>query len=316
MVVKDVQKVSKRFSDVFGPSWKFYDLKPKQVVLHGKELPDGNCYLKLALGNCGGRSFKLVQPVSGQSSYMEFLEKQGEGLYSIGFGSLAAHDQIVAALKNVGVGVEMQGDLGDNSKFTILETAEDLGCRIEFASPPHRGVETYVQQTGSFVPDRPSLVNMDRPVFPGGKRFNQYGIVLKDGEKSSKRFEELLGIGGWKFSHPNIIEATWYEKPIPDRPSEHLIGMTWVGDMQLELITPKWPGPHQAFLDKHGNGIQHLSMGRQTDYDNVVNALKDAGFKREFGSTLVSPSGNSVVSYMALEDQLGGFVLEIANKKE
>ena len=175
MVVKDVQKVSKRFSDVFGPSWRFYDLKPKQVVLHDKELPDGNCYLKLAIGNCGGRSFKLVQPVSGQSSYMEFLEKQGEGLYSIGFGSLAAHDQIVAALKNAGVGIEMQGDLGDNSRFTILETAEDLGCRIEFASPPHRGVETYIQQTGSFVPDRPSLVNMDRPVFPGGKRFNQSG---------------------------------------------------------------------------------------------------------------------------------------------
>ena len=215
MVVKDAQKVSRRFSDVFGPSWKFYDLKPKQVVLHDKELPDGNCYLKLAIGNCGGRSFKLVQPVSGQSSYLEFLKKQGEGFYSVGFGSLAAHDQIVAALKNAGVGVEMQGDLGNNSRFTILETVEDLGCRVEFASPPHGGVETDIQQTGSFVPDRPGIVNMDRPIFAGGKRFNQVGIVLKDRNKSAKRFEELLGIGGWGFSTTHNIDTTLYDKPVP-----------------------------------------------------------------------------------------------------
>ena len=94
--------------------------------------------------------------------------------------------------------------------------------------------------------------------------------------------------------------------------------MTWVGDMQLELITPMWPGCHQAFLDKHGNGIQHLSMGRQTDYDIIVNALKEAGFKREFGATVMAPEplGGSVASYMGMEDQLGGFVLEITKKKE
>jgi hypothetical protein len=326
MVVKDIQKVSKRFSDVFGPSWEFYDLKPKQVVLHGKELPDGNCYLKLALGNCGGRSFKLVQPVSGQSSYMEFLEKQGEGFYSIGLGSLAAHDQIVAALKNVGVGVEMQGDLGNNSRFTILETVDDLGVRVEFASPPNGGVETDIQQTGSFVPDRPGLVNMDRPIFTGGKRFNQVGIVLKDEKKSAKRFEELFGISGWHFgSASNLSDDTYVNEKLvakADIPSLAVdIASALLGDIQLELLRPigmKPGGCHQAFFDKHENGIQHLAMGRQTDYDIIVNALKKAGFKTEFGTTNVhpGPGGDSVVSYMAMEDQLGGFVLEITKRKE
>ena len=101
MVVRDAQKVAGRFSDVFGPSWKFYDLRPKQIVLHDKALGDVDCYLRLAVGSFGGRSFKLVQPVSGQSSYAEFLQKHGEGLYSFSLGTLANHDQALDALKKV-----------------------------------------------------------------------------------------------------------------------------------------------------------------------------------------------------------------------
>ena len=87
IVVKDVDKVAKRFSEIFGTSWRFYDFKPKGIVLRGKELGDAECLMKVAIGDMGGRSFKLIQPVSGPSTYMEFLQNQGEGLlyFSLGF---------------------------------------------------------------------------------------------------------------------------------------------------------------------------------------------------------------------------------------
>ncbi len=79
VVVKDVEKTARRFSEIFGASWRFYDFKPKGIVLHGKDMGDAECLMKVAIGHIGGRSFKLIQPVSGPSIYMEFLQKHGEG---------------------------------------------------------------------------------------------------------------------------------------------------------------------------------------------------------------------------------------------
>ena len=134
LVANDVEKVAKRFSEIFGVSWKFYDMQPGQILLRDRDLGNVDCRLKIAIGAFGGRSLKLVQPISGQSSHAEFLQKHGEGLYTIGLGVPANHDQVVSALKKVGVSIEMQGDLGNGSRFSILDTTDELGCRLEISS--------------------------------------------------------------------------------------------------------------------------------------------------------------------------------------
>ncbi len=319
MVVRDVAKVARRFSDVFGPSWRFYDLRPKRIVLHDKELRDADCYLKLAIGSIGGRSFKLVQPVSGQSSYAEFLQKQGEGLYSFSIGTLANHDNAVTALKKAGIGIEMQGDLGNNSRFTILETVEDLGSRIELASTPDSAGETNLKPTGVFEPARRSIIDMERPVISGGKRFNQIGIVHKNEKKAAQRYEELFGIRGWRFYPISDQSEAWLdEKPVAKADLKSLAvdcAQTNWGDIAIEVLKPSGLRPggcHQHFLDKHGSGFQHLNMGPGAgDYQAIVDGLKKAGFNREFNDT----RGAFEVSYVGMEDQLGGFVLEFGSRK-
>jgi len=324
LVVRDMETVAKRFSEVFGVSWKFYDVRPKQILLHDKVLGDIDCRRRAALGAFGGRSFKLIQPVSGQSSYAEFLQKNGEGFYTIGFGTLASHDQVVSALRKAGIGIEMQGDLGNGSKFTVLETTEDLGCRIEFSSPAGQATETNLKQTGTFVPATAGIIDMDKPVFAGGKKFNQVGIVLKDEKKATKRFAELLGIQGWRYSSgpPGLTDAFLNEKPVPESAMPSLdvaFGNGWLGDIQIELIRPLGLQPggcHQWFLDKHGNGIQHLSFGLQADHQAAVDAMKKAGIGREFSATLRSAGGTGgvSVSYFATQSQMGGFQLEMAGR--
>ena len=192
MVVKDVQKVAKRFSEVWGASWKLYDLKPTGVILHDKELPDGSCSLKLAIGDLGGRSFKLVQPVSGQSSYREFLEKQGEGFYSFSVGTLLNHDKAVADLQKAGVVIEMQGGLGNTAKFTVLETVDDLGVRVELASASMKAGETNLKPAGSIVGAEHSVIDMERPINSGGKRFIQLGIIVKDDKRAAHASRNFL----------------------------------------------------------------------------------------------------------------------------
>ncbi len=321
LVVRDREKVARRFSEVFGVSWEFYDVKPRQILLHDKVLGDIDCQLKAALGSCGGRSFKLIQPVSGQSSYAEFLEKNGEGFYAIGLGVLANHSQVLSALKKAGVVIEMQGELGNDSKFTVLETTEELGCRIEFSGPAKNAAESCLKQTGVLVPGTSGIIDMKKPVFAGGKRFNQVGIVLKDEKKASQRFAGLLGIREWSYSSgpPGLTRAFLNGKPVPQTEMRSLdvdFGNGWLGDIQIELIRPlglRPGGCHQWFLDKRGNGIQHLSFGLQADYQVVVDAMKKAGIDGEFAATLSRGSAGDVsVTYFATQSQMGGFQLEIA----
>jgi hypothetical protein len=310
--------VARRFSDVFGNSWAFYDFRPKDIVVREK-VPGGvDCYLKVALAQIGGRSFKLIQPVSGPSSHMDFLQKNGEGFYTLGLGTLINHDAVVAALKKAGVGIEMQGGLGNDANFTILDLAEDLGCRIEFNSPAIQSAETNMQMTGAYVPKSPGLINMDKPHFAGGKRFMQVGIVLKDEKKAARRFQELLGIGNWNLTPiPRKAEVYLNERLVTEAEMPALqndAAFGYWGDLQLEVLRPYGLGAscHQWFLDKHGNGIQHLSLGRQADYDDVIAALKKGGIHSEYSATL---GGTKVVNYLAMQDQMGGMQLEIQKNR-
>jgi len=317
LVVKDVNKVTKRFSEVFGTCWKFYDFRPKGMILHGKELGDAKCLLKVAIGDMGGRSIKLIQPVSGASTYIDFMDKYGEGFLYFSLGTVLDHDKFVAALKKAGVGIEMQGRLGKKATFTILDTLEDLGCFIEMISPAWNDTEDYMQLTGVYEHKGSSIIDMAPPFFSGGKRINQVGIVLKDEKKAAKRYQELLGIGPW-----NVVpiakktDVSLDEKPVSEAgmPGLHNdAAFAFLGDIQFELLKPAGgPSCHRKFLDRRGNGIQHVSFGRQADYDRVIAAVKKAGINSEYSATL---GGTAVVNYLAMQEQLGGFQLEITKNK-
>ena len=318
LVAKDIEKVVKRFSEVFGMTpWKFYDFRPKGIVLHDKALGNVDCLVKVAIADMGGRSFKLIQPISGPSTYMEFMQKFGEGFLYISLGTVIDHDKIVAALKKAGIGIEMQGRLGEKTTFTILDTLEDLGCYIELVSPAWKDGESNLQLTGVYEHKGPSIINMETPIFSGGKRINQVGVVLKDEQKAAKRYQELLGIGPWIFApSAKKTDAFLDEKPVPE---EGIPGLrndgafAYLGDIQFELLKPAGgPSCHRKFLDKRGNGIQHLSFGRQADYDQVVAELKKAGINSEYSATL---GGTTVVNYLAMQEQMGGFQLEITKIK-
>jgi hypothetical protein len=262
----------------------------------------------------------LIQPVRGPSSHAEFLRKTGEGFYTLGFGTVVDCEQVLGGLKKAGVGIEMQASAGDGSLFSILDTTRELGCRIEFSSPACQAGQTPIKRTGVLAPDRAASVNMDEPVFCGGKKINQVGIVLEDEKKAAKQFEKLLGIGGWKYSYgpPGLSHASLSEKPVPQSAMKSLdvaFANGRLGDIQIELIRPigvRPGGCHQRYLDKQGNGIQHLSFGIQADYQAVVEGLRASGIGAEFSASLETHRVR--VSYFATQDQLGGFQLEVVGR--
>jgi len=320
VVVQDVEKTAKRFSEIFGVHWELYTLLLDNVILHDKVLVGSRCDLKIAIGDFGGRSLKLIQPVAGRSSYAEFLQNNGEGFYTIGLGTLMNHDEILGALNKAGIGLEMQGDSGNGSMFSIIDTAEDLGCRIEFSSPANNTKSSSIRQTGVIEPTSPGMVNMKEPVFSGGKRLNQVGIVVRDEKKAARRFEELLGIRDWNYAYgpPGLVNACLNGEPVRQSEMESLdvaFAMGWLGDLQIEIIKPiglRPGGCHQRFLDKKGNGVQHVSFGIQPDFPAVVDGMKRAGIGAEFMATI--RDHGVTACYFASQSQLGGFQLEIVGR--
>ena len=174
------------------------------------------------------------------------------------------------------------------------------------------------------MPKGPSIFAMDRPLFTGGRRFTQIGLILGDEKKGAQRFQELFGLGGWSFYpiadlNPGLTYVNEKLVAAEDLPSLFVdVASGYWGDMQLELLRPvgKKPGGcHQAFYDKHGNGFQHLNLGpRVGDYYEIMDALRKEGIKPQFTSSRGDATG--ITSYLSMEEQLGGFVLEWGGRKK
>jgi catechol 2,3-dioxygenase-like lactoylglutathione lyase family enzyme len=91
-------------------------------------------------------------------------------------------------------------------------------------------------------------------------RLAHIGLVVKDMNKTIERLT-ALGIGPFTPRMPPLdARETYRGKPFI--PSQRVaIQITHIGDMELELIQPiDGESPHQEFLDKKGEGIQHLGF--------------------------------------------------------
>jgi len=86
------------------------------------------------------------------------------------------------------------------------------------------------------------------------------GVVVKDLDKTIARLSEL-GIGPWEPRTPKPEEPELFRGK-PFIPAERVkIKSARMGNMEIELIQPlEGPSPHREFLEKKGEGIQHLGF--------------------------------------------------------
>jgi methylmalonyl-CoA/ethylmalonyl-CoA epimerase len=94
---------------------------------------------------------------------------------------------------------------------------------------------------------------------PGVRKIIQIAQVVKDIDYTMKKYHEILNIGPWDvytFAPPALRECTFKGKPSD---ATWVLALTWVGDMQLELMQPlSGESVYTHFLDKKGEGIHHI----------------------------------------------------------
>ena len=85
--------------------------------------------MKLALTQIGNIQWELIEPLTGPSTYKEFLNQTGGGLHHIAC-DVGDYDQAVATLAKHDIGILMSGSTPADS-YAYLDTEKALGTIIE-----------------------------------------------------------------------------------------------------------------------------------------------------------------------------------------
>ena len=125
IVVRNMEKAVQFYESIgIGP---FEDYPPltEYVKLN---VPDetGFFNLKFKVAQIGDVQIQLCQPGEGKSPYRDFLEKNGEGVYHLGF-VVAQVDDSEAELRKLGLKVLSSGRRADGSGFSYMDTAQKAG---------------------------------------------------------------------------------------------------------------------------------------------------------------------------------------------
>jgi catechol 2,3-dioxygenase-like lactoylglutathione lyase family enzyme len=129
-VVRDIDEAMMRYWRVGVGPWQVYTYGAplvKDITYRGKP---GNWRFRIALAHLNGLSFELIQPLSGESIYSEFLERYGGegGIQHLGI-IVDDLDRAVASARASGFEVIQSGrgqGLHGDGKFAYLSTDDDL----------------------------------------------------------------------------------------------------------------------------------------------------------------------------------------------
>jgi hypothetical protein len=140
-------------------------------------------------------------------------------------------------------------------------------------------------------------------------KISQIAIVVRDLDATMKKLHETLGWGPW-----NV-----YEHKPPSLHHTHLRGQptafsmlgaeAHVGDVIVELIQPlDGPSIYKEFLDKHGEGLQHIACMRHTraESDAFKERLRAEGAEVLMGGRI----GETIEFYYLDTEPMLKFVLE------
>jgi catechol 2,3-dioxygenase-like lactoylglutathione lyase family enzyme len=132
IVCRDIDATSKRWAAVLG-----VDPPPVSTTKPGHEIKvmvrgrpsDGRA--KLAFIKLGQVELELVQPLGGDTSWQQFLDKNGEGVQHIAF-QVKDQDKAVQAFGDAGMPVLHQGRYDDDDgAYVYIDSAKVLGVTLE-----------------------------------------------------------------------------------------------------------------------------------------------------------------------------------------
>lgn len=135
LVVRDINATVRFLESVgIGPFFEY----PPMTEYTKLNVPDKGGFFNTIIQcvQIGPVQLQLVQPGEGRSIYGDFLEKNGEGVFHLGF-VVPDIDTAEAGIEGMGLRVISSGRRADGSGFAYFDTAEKCGVTLlARQSPP------------------------------------------------------------------------------------------------------------------------------------------------------------------------------------
>ena len=131
IIVRDIEAAAEKWAQILGIEKP--EIRPMRLeggenyTYRGKPV---SCEILFAVIEMNGFVLELHQPVSGPSTFQEFLDKHGEGVHHIGFEVGNDRDNVIAHLKDLGFDTNRTLGIYPGSSWTIVDTESILGVNL------------------------------------------------------------------------------------------------------------------------------------------------------------------------------------------
>lgn len=130
IVVKDIVESSKRYAEVIGlPVPEIITTNPGLDVHQTYNGVPSNAQAKLAFLQLGQVQLELIEPLGGESTWQEILDRKGEGFHHIAFW-VEGMQKSVDFLRSKGIPMVQRGDMGEG-QYAYFNAEDSLGITLE-----------------------------------------------------------------------------------------------------------------------------------------------------------------------------------------
>jgi catechol 2,3-dioxygenase-like lactoylglutathione lyase family enzyme len=260
-VVKDLDRVVD-FWEKLGVK----DIQRRGVVNTPEVVYRGRTFvakIKRATARVGGAEIEWIQPVSGVSTFSDFLRRHGDGIHHLAFRvpNAGQFDEQVKYFAGHGVGtVETGSWAGKNGtgRFVYLDTASrGGGITLELF----------------YDPDAPRPAETRRANEYPFTQIVQYAMVVRDLAKVNE-FYKGLGFGDMGSDRFVGLDRVYHGAP-----SKYEMDLGWWrwGDVPFEWIQSQVrPNVYSDYLKAHGEGLHHLAVNVR-DLDQAIALFRAKG---------------------------------------
>lgn len=272
IAVHDADSVVEAWNQAFGFSnWEIRERKG----IDGKGRPWGT---KLVISHMGSMQYELIQPLEGRIAQSRLLDSYGDGIHHIMFTVDDVEEETNKLDGRPGFRVVWKGKEEDSDKIRLSYIEVPGGVTIELVNP--RENPTGVKPVGGLV-DLGDML--------------QVGIAVNDIDSVVEGWSKNFGLTNWE-------EREFTGVQDDGSPWKNRILKTKIGAMELEFMQPVEGRRTQAeFLDKHGDGIHHISFC----VDNLAEATEKLIAQPGFNLVVAHPDQ---LSYIEIP---GGFIIEL-----
>ena len=131
IIVSDIEAAAEKWAQVLGIEKP--EIRPMRLegcenyTYRGEPV---SCEILFAVIEMNGFVLELHQPVSGPSTFREFLDKHGNGVHHIGFEVGDARDEVIARLWELGFDTNRTLGVYPGSSWTIVDSEDVLGVNL------------------------------------------------------------------------------------------------------------------------------------------------------------------------------------------